>query len=134
MHPDTLIIEQVNGAPLLFPSSYKDDQISSNGCGPEGFAYLVPDHVLGLSIFGVCRVHDHMCKRCANLTDEIITDGVFAFNLITTIVNKSKGVVITWLRLLTSVKYIVGVSGTTFTKSYWPNNAIECPKGRYLKC
>lgn len=116
---------------LLAPESFFLTDKKYNGCGPEGAGELVPDTIWGLSVTEVCCVHDHMSERCSCLTDEIITDAVMAANLVMKIVNDSDGVM-TWLRMLIATKYMIGVSCTVYTKSYWEENKVTHPNGRYF--
>lgn len=130
---DALKFYKTDEGPLLAPASFFEPRdYDYNGCGPEGIGEIVPDTIWGLDVSKVCCVHDHMSERCANLTDEIIADAVFAANLTLRIVNNSDGIKL-WVRMLRATKYIIAVSCTTFTESYWKNNNVAFPHGRYLK-
>jgi hypothetical protein len=129
--PDQLIITAIDGVTMLVPRSYLGHSEKYNGCGPDGLGALVPNSVLGLELTEACDVHDHMCIRCANLVEEIITDGVFAFNIIARVVSKSNKFMV-WPRLLLVMKYIIAVSATVFTRNRWRKNKLECPDGRYF--
>ena len=130
---DSLHFVEMPKGIVLCPRSYLTvDPSQYNACGPDGIGELTPDKLLGLDISDLCNVHDHMSSRCANLNDEVIADAVFAANLILRVVNSSNASMV-WPRMILATKYIIAVSCTTFTKSYWATNSVACPNGRYLR-
>ena len=133
MSLDSLLFIETPKGIVLCPKSYLSvDPKKYNGCGPDGVGEITPDTIYGLDISDLCCVHDHMSERCSNLIDEIIADAVLAANLVVRIVNNSNAFMV-WLRMGRATKYIWAVASTTYTKSYWEKNQLECPHGRYLK-
>ena len=68
----------------------------TGGCGPGGLGdFLVPDKILGLSIFKSCRIHDYEYHIGKNLADKIKADNRFRDNMVRIIKVKTKW---KWLR------------------------------------
>ncbi len=137
IHPEDQLVlfrHPESGCLLWAPKSFlriPHDELSFyyNGCGPRGYSGVIPQSVLGLKIFYLCYIHDHMYERCCCEEDEIVADGIFAMNLILWIWHHSS-----WYsmapRFVSSAKFMYSVSATTFSKEYWSDNLEECPLGR----
>lgn len=70
-------------APLSYWHTHPDiiDEVTG-GCGPGGFGdWLVPDTILGESVFLPCRIHDWMYHEGETKVEKDIADAVFLFNM-----------------------------------------------------
>lgn len=78
---------EVEGWMLIVPQSYIDStEVEINektgGCGPGWLGdLLVPDDLLGESVFLACRIHDWMYGEGESMEDKKIADRVFHWNM-----------------------------------------------------
>lgn len=78
---------EIEGWMLLVPQSYIDateEEINAKtgGCGPGWLGdLLVPDTMLGESVFLACRIHDWMYGEGKTREDKKVSDRVFNWNM-----------------------------------------------------
>ena len=52
-----------------------------NGCGPKGYDWFVPDHLLGINITECCNIHDWMYNHGTTESDRCWADSLFLINM-----------------------------------------------------
>jgi len=118
----TLSIRDKEGFDLLAPESYwlaSDEVIAeyTGGCGPGKIGdWLVPDTMLGESVFLACQIHDWMYHCGITAEDKRIADKVFLWNMVALI---DDGEFLDTIRLRTVMAYYQAVSkhgGSSFSK------------------
>lgn len=76
----------------------------SNGAGPKGFGWIVPDTMYGLDISLAADIHDYMYDK---KHPKDLSDGLFQTNLHAII--RKKGGWLEWLRMRRAAKYVAAV-------------------------
>lgn len=83
----TIVRADIEGWNLLVPTSYLEataEEIDSKtgGCGPGWLGdLLVPDTMLGESVFLACRIHDWMYGEGETMEDKKVADRCFLWNM-----------------------------------------------------
>ncbi|CAA6801589.1 MAG: Unknown protein [uncultured Campylobacterales bacterium] len=100
-----------NNKDFYAPSSFwklskKEIKSQTNGCGPEGWGWLVPDcfHPYFFCISNICTIHDYMYNKGKNLKDKRIADLIFRKNFE---IKLSKGKKWKWLKILRKRRFQV---------------------------
>ena len=138
MGSDRLVFGRFNGQLLLGPESFfqlKEEEIMlvSNGCGSSGLGAIVPDRAWGQDLSPACHVHDDMYQMCVGLIDEIISDCVFAFNLVMIVLMSDAGKFMKTLRLMRVFKYVAAVALTTRSDQFWEQNQDAAKRSRFAE-
>lgn len=116
-----MVTMDVEGYELQVPTSYRNaDQELINqytgGCGPGKLGdALVPDRIVGESVFLACQVHDWMYNEGETLKDKKIADRVFLVNMLEII---DDGELIDHIRINIAFTYFKAVragGGSSFT-------------------
>lgn len=139
MSQDRLVFGRFNGQLLLAPEGFfqiMEEEISmvSNGCGSSGrLGSIVPDTAWGQDLSPACHVHDYMYQMCLGLIDEIISDCVFAFNLVMIVLMSEAGKFMKTLRLMRVFKYVAAVALTTRSDQFWEQNQGDAKRSRFAE-
>ena len=74
---------KLSAPPLYWITPAEEIDKVTGGCGPGRFGdFIVPDNILGLSIFKACRIHDYEYHIGETLADKIKADNRFRDNMI----------------------------------------------------
>lgn len=102
------------------PIGYVYDPQVSNGAGPSGKGWIVPDTLWGLSITEAANVHDWMYTYG---NDKIEADLVFLENMIRIIDDATEFRFLHWMRTSRALKYYLAVR-------YFGQGAFDAAKER----
>jgi len=99
---------------LFAPSSWwgTDPEVRkkiTNGCGPKGWGWLVPDTIYGVDISAACCIHDYFYLIGVSFADKKKADRIFLNNLIRIINYNTRSKFMRWLRLRRAEKYYYAV-------------------------
>lgn len=136
---DQLVLGRFEGRLYLAPRGFFHlDKIElalvSNGCGPGTvMGKVVPDKAWGLSLAGPCHIHDYMYQLCMSIWDELVSDAVFAFNLVLDILMSEGNKLVKTARMLRVSKYIMAVGLTMYSEQYWEENKGSARYSRFIE-
>lgn len=138
MEKDRLMFGRFQGQLLLAPAGFfqmDEEEIlaMTNGCGPAGWAWSIPDTAWGHDLRPICNVHDLMYKMCAGIVDELVADAVFAFNMVISVLTSNGGTLVKSLRLARAFKYVMAVALTTCSDCYWEENRDVASYSRFIE-